>query len=409
MKNFLVLFLCVSMCIGALAGCGAGAETAEPARTAAAEEAPAETAPPEPSEEPTPTPEPTLEPTPEPTPEPPVEGLKEKVGNYTFLMPLEAIRETDDSGGLYYVDVDDDLGSISWSMDAVGAVGAENAASAVSDVLERLSKSESFENYDSGMGDAIAGNPAGEFSYEATTDDGAVRYHKGYVFFDEQGRYFFEMNAPEGGTDALEEQFNMVVDSIRLEPDAVDGDTALSSSPLEDSSPGTFNRRFFNELIMVNTMLGEENGIIIPIARMGVDQDEDNTQVYKHTFGVVASHMYYYTDPDGEVVAGFTETSTEYGVGFGGKKEAVAMSLAFAPLGEGETISDRIAVIDEIPMGSTGMHSVGSVLDDTMTMITPTRWGDYNTYFFQRIGLDEEVSEAAMDWCAAMWKSLSEE
>ncbi len=410
MKKFLVLLFCVSLCIGALTGCGAGAETAESAQTAIAEEAPAETTQPDPTPEPTPepTPAPTLEPTPEPLPS--VEGLKEKVGNYTFLMPPEGVREPNSNGGFCYFDVGEGLGSISWSMDVVEAIDTENAESAVSDLLGILSQAESFENYDSGMGDAIAGNPTGEFTYDKVSDEGKIRYHKGYVFFEDQGRYFFEMNAPEGGIDALEEQFNTVVDSIRLEPDAIDGKTALSSDLLEDLSPEAFNRRFFNELIMLNTMLGEENGLLVSIACIGIEQNEDHEQVYETGFMVdAATHVYYYTDPDGEVVAALTETSTEYGVGFGGKKEAAAMSLVFAPLGEGEEISDRLAAIDEIPMGSTDMHSVGSALDDTMTMVTPTSWGDHNTYFFVRIGIDEEVSDAALDWCAEMWKSLSEE
>jgi len=348
--------------------------------------------------------------TPAPTPQPPVDGVKEKVGDYTFLMPLDVVRENKGTSGLYYLNYEEGMGSVSWAVNQDEEyTDAANAESALSALVERLGSDPTYENFTSEAGATTAGNPAVDLSYDQTSEDGEVRHRKGHLFIDTQnasGLYIFEMNCIDAIQSNVENRFSEVVDTIRLEPGAVDGDTALSSALLEDFSPAAFNNRFFNELIIINTMMGEDNTLIIPSANMEIKQNEDNAQAYEPGFTVGAAKAYYYTDENGEVIAGLVEASTEYGVGFGAKKEGAAMSLAFAPLGEDETFTDRLQIFDDIPMDSTDPHSVGSPLNQDLTMVSPAIVGDYHTYFLLKIEADEDTREQAIEWCTSMYESL---
>lgn len=348
--------------------------------------------------------------TPSPTPEPAVEGVKEKVGDYTFLMQMDAVRECSSNSGLYYLSYEDEMGSVSWAInDDAAYMDTANAEPAMISLLETLSANEANENFTYEEGLTVAGNPAAKFAYERTDEDGEVRYWEGIVFVDVQnttGLYIFEAGAPEAIVGDVKEVYHTVIDSIRLEPDALDGDTALSSTALEDFSPEAFNTKFFNELIIINTMLGEDNGIVIPVATMDVQQKGDDPQVYKPGITLGTADIYYYTDTNGDVVAGFIAASTEYGVGYGGKTDVAAMSLAFAPLGEGETFTDRLQTIDDIPVDGTDPYSVGNPLEDDLTMISPSVIGNYNTYVLMKIGLDEETTGKVTSWAGTVWESL---
>lgn len=157
------------------------------------------------------------------------------------------------------------------------------------------------------------------------------------------------------------------------------------------------NLKFFSAQITIEHALDKDTSLTQANGQMELKQTDGIANEYSVFLPVGTASIYYHTNDAKEVLASALIVDDFYADEYRGKTAVASMSLAFVPLVDDESLTDRIKKIDSLNPSSQNFIVVGDILGDS-AMISPFEFDGFTVYSVMRNGLSEEENEVIFQW-----------